>query len=216
MEIVFVIAVVLAAGAALYLAARASGLGGPAVKRAFARVPVSTVAAAGAPGVCRLAGIARAIDEPPVSEASGRAYLAQDLRIVASDGGSSASRRGAQRAVDFLLDDGTGTALVRAGDGLVAIDRDFEAPRTTLDQVPWVDALLRAGGYRNGSPATCRVRVYEGVLAPGDRAGVVGYTEPADAAARSLGATVVVRSHESATVAVRAEPSGADRPNPGH
>jgi len=154
--------------------------------------------------VRRLSGTARPLEEPPVSEASGRPYLAQDLRIAASDGGDS----GITRAVDFLLD-GTGVALVRAEHGLVTMARDFEAPRTTLDKVPWVDALLRAGGYRNGSPATCEVRVYEGVLLPGGHAGVVGHVEPADAAARAVGATVVVRAGDATAVIVHAE--AADR-----
>jgi hypothetical protein len=209
MEIVLVVAAVLAGVVVAYLAQQAiSGRAG-SLRRAFARVPPSTVGAPHAPGVRRLSGTARPLEEPPVSEASGRPYLAQDLRIVASDGGDSGSMRGAQRAVDFLLDDGTGVALVRAEHGLVTIARDFEAPRTTLDKVPWVDALLRAGGYRNGSPATCKVRVYEGVLLPGGHAGVVGHVEPADAAARAVGATVVVRAGDATEVMVRAE--AADR-----
>ena len=200
-EILVIALLVAASVVALYLAHRASGA--RSARGAFARVPLTTVEGAEPPAVRRLSGTARPIGEVPVSEASGRPYLAQDLRIVAHDGGGgSASRRGASRSVDFLLEDATGTALVRAEDALVALDRDFEAPRTTLDKVPWVDALLRAGGYRNGSPATCRIRLYEGVLAPGGRVGAVGEVERADAAARAAGAVVVVRAR-----AVRAEPA---------
>jgi len=183
-------AVLLGVAATVLLLRRVTGAGGGLGPR---RVPLTTLDAAGPPGVRRVAGTVRALDAPPVSEASGRPYVARDLRIAAHDGSGPVSYRGAQSACDFLLDDGTATALVRAeAGGRVALPRDFEAPRTTLDQVPWVDALLRAGGYRNGSPATCRIRVYEGVLSPGDRAEVVGHVEPADAQARALGAAFVV------------------------
>lgn len=43
----------------------------------------------------------------PVSEVSGRSYLARELAIVPSSGGSDGTHRFGQ-AVDFLLDDGTG------------------------------------------------------------------------------------------------------------
>jgi len=193
MEIVLVAAAVLAGVGAAYLTIQRATGGGVAVRRGWRRVPLTTLAAAEPAGVRRLAGTVRAAGEPPVSEASGRAYVARDLRIGAHDGSGPLSWRGMQSAGDFLLDDGTGVALVRAADGgRVALPRDFEAPRTTLDRVPWADALLRDHGYRNGSPATCRVRIYEGVLAPGDRAEVIGRVEPADAAARALGARFVV------------------------
>ncbi|WP_144121078.1 hypothetical protein [Catellatospora sichuanensis] len=171
--------------------------------RAFSRLPVTAIASVTVPGVYRLSGVARAVEDAPVSQASGRPYLAQDLRIVPSDGSDSGSTRAAQQGVDFLLDDGTGTALIRADGSVIAIDRDFEAPQTTLDQVPWVDTLLRAGGYRNGSPTTCKIRLYEGVLQPGDQAGVIGYLEPTDAVGS---ATVVMRTNAGTRVMIRAEP----------
>ncbi len=211
MQIVLVVVIVLAGLAAAYVAYQ-SVVGGPgAVRRGFRALPVSTLEEG--PGVRRLSGVARALGDPPQSEASGRSYLARDLRIVASDGGSPGnSTRGAQQAVDFLLDDGTGVALVRAQEGRVELSRDFEAPRTTLDQAPWADALLRAGGYSNGSPSTCRLRIYEGVLAPGDRAGVVGSVEPPDAAARAAGATAIVRPADGVELLIRAEDASSDAP----
>lgn len=192
MEAVLVGAIVLASLLLAYLAYQAL-MGSPrGVRRRFAKLPVTHVADAVSPGVYRFEGRVRAIGEVPVSQASGRAYVARDLRIVPFDGGDSAGTRSAQQAVDFLVDDGTGVALVRAGRAAVAIDRDFEAPRSTLDRLPWVDELLREGGYVNGSPETCRIRLYEGVLSPGDPVGVIGQVEPADREARALGAAVVV------------------------
>jgi hypothetical protein len=205
MDILLAALLVAAAIALLFVLRRTMG-GGSA--RAFAG-PLATIAGATEPRVARLAGTVRPLGEPPISEASGRPYVARDLRIVPGGDGDSASTRPAQQAVDFLLDDGTGIALVRAGDAAVRIERDHEMPRTTLDQVPWVDAILRAGGYRNGSPATCTIRLSEGVLEPGDRAGVVGHVEPADEAARAVGATVVVRPAGSARVAIRRETSAS-------
>src|SRR5690606_14200634 len=159
MDVLLVTALVVAA-LALLAVVHHSTAGG---RRAFAG-PLVTIAGASAPGVARLAGSIRPIGEPPVSEASGRPWGARDLRITPGGDGDSASTRPSQQAVEFLLDDGTGVALVRARDAAVRIERDHEMPRTTLDQVPWVDAILRAGGYRNGSPSTCTIRLHEGVL----------------------------------------------------
>lgn len=206
MEALLAAGIVLVSLVGVYFAYQAIGGGAHAIKRRFARLPLTTVSGAGAAGTYRLSGRARPLgDDAPVSQASGRAFLAQDLRIVPSDGSESGSTRAAQRAVDFLLDDGTGVALIRAEECLVAIERDFEAPRTTLDEVPWVDELLRAGGYRNGSPATCNIRLYEGVLEPDGQVGVIGHVEPADAAARAHGASVVVRPHGSVKLMIRSE-----------
>ncbi len=198
--LIIAVLAVLAAGFALYQ----YRAGGTSVRRAFSRLPLTPVEAVAAPEVHRLSGVTRAVGQAPVSQASGRPYLVQDLRIVPSDG-ESASTRTAQQAVDFLLDDGTSTVLVRTDSSLFTIDRDFEAPQTTLDKVPWVDALLRASGYRNGSPETCKIRIYEGVLAPGTRAGVIGYLEQADEAAAATGATAVLRSHAGTPVMIRTE-----------
>ncbi|MFG2088665.1 hypothetical protein [Spirillospora sp. NPDC048824] len=200
MDLVLVLLVVAGSvGGLVLLYLRAGG----SVKRAFAKAPASTVAAAS--GVCRLSGRARAVGAVPASEASGRSYLARELAIVPSSGDSDGTHRFGQ-AVDFLLDDGSGVALVRAAGGRVAVARDFEAPVTTLDKVPWVDDLLRSGGYRNGSPATCRIRLYEGVIDQGAQVGVLGQAEPPDDAARALGAVVVIRGTASEPVMIRPEP----------
>jgi hypothetical protein len=201
-DLILVALLVLAAAAAAYLVYSRSA--GGSARRAFT-APLATVAETTAPAVARLSGTVVAIGDAPVSEASGRSYVVRDLRIVEGGGGDSSSTRPAQQAVDFLLDDGTGIALVRSADAAVSIERDHELPRTTLDQLPWVDAILRAGGYRNGSPETCTIRLYEGVLAPGDRAGVAVHVEPADDAARAVGAAVVVRAAGPARVAIRRE-----------
>lgn len=132
-----------------------------------------------------------------------REYLARDLRIVEGGTGDSASTRPARQTVDFLLDDGTGRVLIRGADATVAVDRDFEMPKTTLDKVPWVDVLLRAGGYSNGSPSTCTIRVYEGVLQPGAAVGVVGHVDVAYTEARELGAKWIVRAEGRRPVVIR-------------
>jgi len=176
--------------------------GGP-VGRTFARTPRTTVAEA-TPGVARLSGRAVAVDAVPVSEASGRSYVAREPAIVPSCDGPDGTHR-FEQAVDFLLDDGSGIALVKGAGGRVSVDRDFEAPVTTLDEVPWVDELLRSDGYHNGSPATCRIRLSEGVIRDGSTAAVVGRVEASDDAARALGAAVVVRGTASTPVMIRAE-----------
>jgi hypothetical protein len=198
-------AVLILAGLAVAYAAH-RGMRGPSTRRAFRKLPITTLAEAPTAGPYRFSGTVIAIGEPPVSEASGRPYVARDLRIVAGD--EPGGNRLVRQAVDFLLDDGTGRALVRAQDSAFALKRDFDAPRTMLDQVPWVDALLRAANYYNGSPARCPIRLYEGVLAPGARAGVVGHVAQADALAASLGASRVVYAGPGTTVMLRAEAPG--------
>lgn len=173
-------------------------------RRAFARLPVTAAADITGPGPYRLTGQVIPIGQPPRSQASDRPYVARDLRIVES-AGDSGSTRPARQIVDFLLDDGTGRVLVRADHASFTLARDFAAPRTTLDQVPWVDELLRAGGYHNGSPATCKIRIYEGVLAPGDRAGVIGHAAPADDHAASLGASHTISAESGSHLFIRAE-----------
>ncbi|GAA1897787.1 hypothetical protein [Actinomadura bangladeshensis] len=181
---------------------------GGSVKRAFARTPPSTVADAVPSSTCRLSGRATAVGAVPVSEASGRPYLARDLAIIPSSDGSDGTHPFGQ-AADFLLEDGTGVALIRAAGGRVAVEHDFTAPVTTLDKAPWADRLLRADGYHNGSPSTCRIRVYEGVIEPGARVGVLGRAEPPDAQARELGATLIIRGAGTAPVMIRPEPENS-------
>lgn len=197
---IIVVVVILVAAGLTYLTYRS--MSGPSARRAFARMPVTAAADVATPGAFRLTGLVVAVGEPPVSEASGRPYVARDMRIVPS-AGDSGSARPAQQAVDFLLDDGTAITLVRARDAVVSIERDFTAPRTTLDKVPWVDSLLRAGGYSNGSPTTCNIRFYEGVLAPGAHADVLGFAEEADAQAAALGATRVLSTKGGTQVMIR-------------
>jgi hypothetical protein len=179
--------------------------GGGSVKRAFEKAPPSTVANATPSGTYRLSGRATAVGPAPVSEASGRSYLARELAIVPSSDGSDGTHRFGQ-AVDFLLDDGTGIALIKAAGARVAVERDYTAPVTTLDKAPWADDLLRADGYHNGSPTTCRLRVYEGVIEPGAQVGVLGQTAPPDAEARALGATLLIKGTPSTPLMIRPEP----------
>ncbi|NKZ03607.1 hypothetical protein [Actinomadura latina] len=202
MDILLVLLLVAVSLGGLFLMHRRAG---GSVKRAFKGTPPSTVADAPATGTCRLSGRAIAVGAVPASEASGRPYLARELAIVPSSDGSGGTHR-FEQAVDFLLDDGTGVALVRAPGGRVAAERDYTAPVTTLDKAPWADRLLRADGYRNGSPATCRIRVYEGVIEAGAQVGVLGRAEPPDAEARELGATLVIRGTASEPVMIRPEP----------
>ena len=141
-----------------------------------------------------------------MSEASGRPYVARDLRIVAGD--EPGGNRLVRQAVDFLLDDGTGRALVRAQDSAFALKRDFDAPRTMLDQVPWVDALLRAANYYNGSPGALPDPPLRGGPRSGRASWGRGHVAQADALAASLGASRVVYAGPGTTVMLRAEAPG--------
>lgn len=175
------------------------------VARRFSAAPVSRIDAIDGAGPHRLSGTARALGAAPTSPVSGRPYLALDVLVQAHSDGTS--RRTHRAAVDFLLDDGSGVVLVRAGGVEVPVQHDHDHPATSLDQAPFADEVLRAGGVSIGSPTTCRVRMFEGVLAPGTQVGVLGVAEPADDAARALGALWSVRAGPGAPLLVRAEPA---------
>lgn len=199
-EAVIIVGGLVVVGFAAYLIA---GAPKRAARKAFAQLPLTAIGAVAAPGRYRLSGIATALGDPPVSEASGRPYLVRELWVRPNDGSGSGSARTGQQFVDFLLDDGTGTVVVHADGGIVVIDRDFDAPKTTLDQVPWVDAFLRDNGYHNGSPGSCKITLSEGVLEPGTQIGVVGFVAPADVA---TGAPALVCSQGRTTIMIRPEP----------
>lgn len=207
MELVAVAVLLVVVAAGSYLMYQQQ-MGHP--RRIAARVasmPVTTLGEVDAPGPGRLTGVARALDVAPASPVSGRAYLALDVMVQAHSDG--VSRRTHRTAVDFLLDDGTGVALVRAAGEEIPVVHDHESQPTSLDRVDFADQVLRAGGVSIGSPSTCQVRMWEGVLQPGSTIGVVGRVEPADAAARAVGAGWVVRGHDDVRLLVRPEPPGA-------
>lgn len=158
MDVVLVVLLVIMSVAGMaWIHRRQSGAG--FVARALTRATAATVdSASGRVGTSvALTGVVRAGAVVSVSAATGRAYVARDLRLRPFDGASASSTRSACEAVDFLLEDDTGVAFVRAGQAMVVLPRDVQAPTTTLDQAPWAMELLRQTGYHTGSPQQCRV-----------------------------------------------------------
>lgn len=163
------------------------------VTRALAAVAPSPIGDVVAGARHRLDGIARPVGAPGSAPASGRPCLAYDVWVSAFPG-DSPSRRSAQAASDLLLEvDGT-VLLVRGDGAAVSIERDHEAPETTLDQVPFADQVLRSQGVSIGSQSTCRLQMREGVIAPGDAVAVLGLVEAPDEEAARLGATWLLRA----------------------
>lgn len=190
------LAVVVAAALALAVVWRLRGrleAGPRQVRRALAAVAPTPPTALAAGARHRFDGVARAVFEPAPSPATGRPHLAYDVWISAFPG-DSPSRRTAQGADDLLVVNAGVVVLVRGEGATVGIERDVEAPETTLDQVPEVDRLLRSLGVGIGSPSTCRVRMTEGIIAPGDPVAVLGHVEEADEEAAALGAAFVMRA----------------------
>lgn len=179
------------------------------VRRAIAAVVPTPVDQLTAGTAHRVDGTVRAVTAASPSPGTGTPCVAYDVWISAFPG-DSPSRRSAQSAVDFLVDDPAGTVLVRAAGASIAIERDLAAPPTTLDQAPFADQVLRAQGVSIGSPTTCRVEVLEGVLAPGDPVSVLGHVEPADDAARALGAAFVVRGADGDPLRIAKGTSSTD------
>lgn len=204
MDVVLVVLLVIMSVAGMaWIHRRQSGAG--FVARALTRATAATVdSASGRAGTSvALTGVVRAGAVVPVSAATGRAYVARDLRLRPFDGASASSTRSACEAVDFLLEDDTGVAFVRAGQAMVVLPRDVQAPTTTLDQAPWARELLRQTGYHTGSPQQCRLSVWEGVLAPGDRVQVVGTVAEPDEQAQALAARIAIVPGQGGTVGIR-------------
>lgn len=197
-----VLVVLVAVGCVVVLTRRGLLGGGTATFRGATRHSVAS--AAEHPGArVAVRGVARAAGLTPTSEATGREYLARDLRLRPFDGSSTSSTRAVGQAIDFLLDDDSGVALVRATSVQVMLSRDLRAPTTTLDQAPWAADLLRRVGYHDGSPERCRLSVWEGVLAPGESVEVAGTAVPPDAWATSLGARLMIVADDGGGVGIR-------------
>lgn len=192
-DLVIVVVIAVVAIGAIFLV-RGQMSGANIIRRQLAQSVPATVAEAAPGTIVRLTGVVRAVGDAPVSELSSRSFVARDLRITTQDGDGGHPTRPARQSFDFLLDDGTAVALIRATGAAVAVKRDVDLPTTTLDQVMWLDPILRASGYHNGSPQTCRVTVSEGIVGPGDRISVVGAVADDDAMARDLGARVAIIS----------------------
>lgn len=195
--------VVVSVAGVVWFTRRQTGAG--LVAREFARASAETVASASdrTGALVTLSGVVRAAEVVAVSEATGREYVARDLRLRPFDGATASSTRSVCQAVDFLVEDDTGAALVRVGHVRVVLARDVKAPQTTLDQAPWAAQLLHQAGYRDGSPRQCRLSVWEGVLAPGDRVQVAGTVATPDERAVALGAQIVIVPGDGGTVCVR-------------
>lgn len=208
MEIVIVVAmVVVSVIVAWRMRASLEGTDGK-IARAIAAATPTSVSELVAGTARRIDGTVRAAAPPGPSPATGRPCVAYDVGISAF-AGDSPSRRSAHGAQDFLVEDGTGTILVRS-DGAavaVAVERDLDAPRTTLDQVPFADQVLRSQGVSIGSPTTCRIDMAEGIIAVGDRVSVLGHVDAADEEARSLGAAFVLRAAPDRSLLITRAPT---------
>lgn len=197
-----VLVVLVAVGCVVVLTRRGMLGGGAGTFRGATRQSVAS--AAEHPGTrVALRGVARAAGPALTSEATGREYLARDLRLRPFDGSSTSSTRAVGQAIDFLVDDGSGVALVRATSVQVMLSRDLRAPTTTLDQAPWAADLLRRVGYHDGSPERCRVSVWEGVLAPGESVEVAGTVAPPDTRATALSARLMLIADDGGVVGIR-------------
>lgn len=206
MEIVIVVAmVVVSVIVAWRMRASLEGTDGK-IARAIAAATPTSVSDVVAGTAHRIDGTVRAAAPPGPSPATGRPCVAYDVGISAF-AGDSPSRRSAHGAQDFLVEDGTGTILVRSDGAAVAVERDLDAPRTTLDQVPFADQVLRSQGVSIGSPTTCRIDMAEGIIAVGDRVSVLGHVDAADDEARSLGATFVLRAAPDRSLLISRAPT---------
>lgn len=198
--VVNLLVAVVAIGAILKVRGQMSGA--PVIRRQLTQAEEATVAAAEPGTLVRLTGVIQPVGEARISEISNRPFVARDLRITTRESDGGHPTRPARQSFDFLLDDGTGVALVRAKGAAVSIDRDAEMPQTTLDQVMWLDPLLRASGYHTASPHSCRVWVTEGVVGPGDRVTVAGMVASDNSEADALGAKITITGSDQPVVIV--------------
>lgn len=144
--------------------------------RRLKRTPIGSVAE----GPVKIAGKLRLAERSLRAPLSGRTCALYDVEVV--------ERRKVDRVIiqdrlacDFLVDDGTGTALVRVGDGRgsrleLAIVQDARYTSAILnDATPELERYLSTFGEKSTGPFANRFLKYrEGVFEAGERIVVCG------------------------------------------
>jgi hypothetical protein len=172
-------------------------------KRALRRLRPTKIVETRDGGMVKLVGRVRFLSPPLEAPFSGRP-CAQYRVIVEGVVRDRVARRGGfrgwsqatliheERAVDFLLEDGTGCALVRMACAAVAVDMDYNTNSGIFrDPSERVEALLARHGQKgNAEDFNRRLRCREGVLEENDEVAVLGrarYETDADPGAGTLG-----------------------------
>lgn len=145
--------------------------------RAARRVPIAEVREG---EVVRVTGRVRGVSELLRAPLSGRPCVFFEVTVeeYRSSGKSGRWVRilREQEAMDFLVEDGTGKALVRADGMRVLAQRDHEQSSGTFnDATPELEAFLaRHGEKSTGWIFNRRLRYREGIFEPGETVTVLG------------------------------------------
>lgn len=133
--------------------------------------------------VGRLAGMAAALGEPLVAPLSGRPCVYYDVRVQRHRGLETSDffeleheLIAERRTVPFVLDDGTGRAIIDASHGDVGIGVDLERWSDINDPLtPQEEAFLaRHGESKRGLILGKKLRFAESIIEVGERIAVVG------------------------------------------
>jgi hypothetical protein len=150
------------------------------IKRALRRAPISSIRDAHSGEVCRLVGRVKSSGRLLKAPFSHRQCVYYDV-TVEEYRSSGKSGRWVQmirefNSVDFLVEDDTGRALIRAAAMKVAVVKDSEKQSGVLnDATPELQTFLaRHGETSVGWVFNRRLRYREGVFEPGERVAVVG------------------------------------------
>jgi hypothetical protein len=151
------------------------------VKRALGKVPRGRIGSAVEGEVVKVVGRIDYLEEPLTSPLSGRRCAYYELTIEEMRGGGRSSQwvTVVQEASgrDFLLRDGSGTALVRPALAEVAVHKDEHHISGALkDATPELEALLERHGQKSTGTLgfNRKLRYDEGVLEAGEHAAVCG------------------------------------------
>ncbi len=135
-----------------------------------------------APAPTRIAGMVVPVDEPLIAPLSGRPCVYYETRVVRMVGlgmeewDIEYQVAAEQRSVQFLVDDGTGRALVDVTHSQVLLGEDVERSASEGgDDAAAEDAFLaRFGQRRRGLLFAKRLYFSESVIEVGERIAVVG------------------------------------------
>lgn len=150
------------------------------IRRALKNAPVSAIQDAQAGQAVKLVGRVRAQGPLLASPFSHRACTLYDATVeeYRSNGrsGSWYTLIREVEAVDFLIEDSTGRALVRTGAIKVAPSKDAELNSGVFnDATPELEAFLARHGQKStGWVFNKRLRYREGVFEPGETVAVLG------------------------------------------
>lgn len=141
------------------------------VRRTLRRAPPTAISAMREDVRGKIVGRVHAVDELLEAPITGRRCVAYMIRIVPQDQSTSPSALHESKAVRFVVDDGSGRALVDPTNARLAIGGGTETQAGTLEDMPIRLAMLLE---QRGTHPSRRMLFREAVIVDGESIAVLG------------------------------------------